>query len=173
MPFAQRKPGVRSTVIVAVLLAATGLLAYVGYAMLAFFEPPLSVPSHEVSTAHRKLLELAQADAVAAPVRSAALDRMFAASAADTGTAPKATSPLVPEEPELPVLSGISKSLNVRGEVRYRAILNGRAVVERDRIDGYTVRRISDAGVLLARDSQTINLPLPEVFYSHSQESVQ
>jgi hypothetical protein len=162
------------------IAAALLLLAVAGYALPELFAVPKAAESRELATARRKLRELGDTTAVAASPGPPAdtLDRLLASAAPPAAAGPggsaaasaAAAAEGVPGESLLPELSGVMKVASVRGDIRYRALFAGRDLGVGERVDGYTIERISEAGVVLGKDGQRWTLPSPEVIYSLSQE---
>lgn len=157
------------------ILAALALLAAAGGGMRELFAIRSAAESREVAAARRKLGELTEAtDAGVAASNFDRLDRLLASTPAqDAAETTAAIPPPAAEQPEsyaLPVLTGIMKVVSARGEVRYRALLDGRDLGEGERFDGFTIRRITDAGVVLTRGAQRWTLPSPEVVFTLKQE---
>ncbi len=72
-------------------------------------------------------------------------------------------------ETMLPTLSGILQALDLRGTVTYRAILNGRVCGERDKIDAFTVVKISPTAVVVRRAGRNWTLDSPTPYFSSDQ----
>jgi hypothetical protein len=91
-----------------------------------------------------------------------------AASAASVGARsgdpiPDATQSL------LPTLTGVMQTLDPRGAIDYSAVLNGRVCRVRDKIDEFTVVKISPAGVVVRRAGRSWVLESPTPYYSSDQ----
>jgi hypothetical protein len=71
----------------------------------------------------------------------------------------------------LPTLSGIMQALNPRGAIYYRAVLNGRVCRVRDKIDEFTVVKISPTGVVVRRAGRSWTLDSPTPYFSSDQGS--
>jgi hypothetical protein len=69
----------------------------------------------------------------------------------------------------LPDLSGIIRTLESDGSVRFRAVFNGRGYRENDTLDDFTVHRITPAGVVLQHAHRTWFIQCPSPFYSSDQ----
>jgi hypothetical protein len=74
-------------------------------------------------------------------------------------------------ESVLPTLSGIMQALDPRGSIYYRAVLNGRVCRVRDKIDQFTVVRISPTGVIVRRAGRSWTLDSPTPYFSSDQGS--
>jgi len=74
----------------------------------------------------------------------------------------------IPEAAEiaLPKLSGIMQALDPRGAVYYRAVLNGRVCGVRDKIDEYTVVKISPTAVVIRHAGYNWTLDSPVPYFS-------
>jgi hypothetical protein len=71
----------------------------------------------------------------------------------------------------LPTLTGILQALDPRGTIDYRAVLNGRVCRVKDKIDEFTVVKISPAGVIVRRAGRSWRLDSPTPYYSSDQGS--
>jgi hypothetical protein len=71
----------------------------------------------------------------------------------------------------LPTLSGIMQALDPSGAVYYRAVLNGRVCRVRDKIDDFTVVKISPAAVVVRRAGRRWKLDRPTPYFSSDQGS--
>jgi len=71
--------------------------------------------------------------------------------------------------PTLPVLSGILQTQTVQGDSISYAILDGRQTKTRERISGFTIRKIGPEGVVVTRDGQRWFIPLPAIPFSYQQ----
>jgi len=130
-------------------VAAILILAVTGSELLSLVEEAASVESQELKSARRKTRELESlASAAPAAIDAAKLDRLVGRSA-PARTSGVAGAEFVDEGPPLPRLYGIVRVVTLDGRIRYRATLDGRVVREKEKFDGYTVRRISDEGVVL------------------------
>ncbi len=69
----------------------------------------------------------------------------------------------------LPALTGIIQAMDPRGAIHYRAVLNGRVCRTRDKIDEFTVVRISPSGVVVRRAGRSWTLDSPTPFFSSDQ----
>jgi hypothetical protein len=74
-------------------------------------------------------------------------------------------------ESVLPKLTGIMQALDPRGAVYYRAVLNGRVCRVRDKIDEFTVVKISPTGVVVRRAGRSWTLDSPTPYFSSDQGS--
>jgi hypothetical protein len=73
------------------------------------------------------------------------------------------------EQDPLPALVGIIRTLDSNGSVYFQAVLNGRGYREKEKLDPYTVDRITPAGVILRRSEKTWFIQCPTPFYSCDQ----
>lgn len=89
------------------------------------------------------------------------------------GTASAQNSAQIPDATEnvLPTLTGIMQALDPRGAIYYRAVLNGRVCRVRDKIDEFTVVKISPGGVVVRRAGRNWTLDSPTPYYSSDQGS--
>lgn len=158
----------KSLVVTGWLVAALLLLAGLGTELMALISSPPVAESPELRSARRNLRDLEAATAgISRPdVETAKLDRVLIgpggvpAAAAASGAA--MTAEVLEDVSPLPRLSGIMRIQNADGRVRYRAMLDGRDLGERGRVDGFTVQKISPAGVVLAKAGKQWSLPAPD-----------
>lgn len=71
----------------------------------------------------------------------------------------------------LPTLAGIVQALDPRGAIYYRAVLNGRVCRVRDKIDEFTVVKISPSKVVVRRAGRSWTLDSPTPYFSSDQGS--
>ncbi|MFH0729045.1 MAG: hypothetical protein V2B19_22240 [Pseudomonadota bacterium] len=69
-----------------------------------------------------------------------------------------------------PKLQGIFRVSDIHGNVKLRALLAGKIMREKDRIGDFTVKQISDKGVLLTKDERSWFLESPNVPFSFARE---
>jgi hypothetical protein len=74
-------------------------------------------------------------------------------------------------ESVLPILTGIIQAVDPRGAIYYRAVLNGRVCRVRDKIDQFTVVKISPTGVVIRRAGRSWTLDSPTPYFSSDQGS--
>ncbi len=67
---------------------------------------------------------------------------------------------------QLPALAGILRRADSDGVLHHSAILSGRILETGDRVDGYTVEKIDDTGVTLARRGRKLFVAAPKIDYS-------
>lgn len=72
-------------------------------------------------------------------------------------------------EEKLPVLSGILQVLNVQGKTNSYALMEGKKLKEGFKISDFTVQKITENGVLLARGGKTWFIDSPKVYFSLDQ----
>jgi hypothetical protein len=93
--------------------------------------------------------------------------------AASSGSARAKSSGSIPDAAAsvLPTLSGIMQAMDPSGGVDYRAVLNGRVCRVRDKIDEFTVVKISSAAVVVRRAGRSWTLESPAPYFSSDQGS--
>jgi hypothetical protein len=69
----------------------------------------------------------------------------------------------------LPKLSGIVQALDTRGAIYYRAVLNGHVCGLWDKIDEFTVVKISPTAVVVRRAGRNWTLDGPKAYFSSDQ----
>ncbi len=75
----------------------------------------------------------------------------------------------ISKQPALPDLNGILQEVDPNGNLRYAAILNGKAFRRNDQVMDFMVKKISPQGVLLSRAGKTWFVRRPDVYYSNDQ----
>ena len=157
-------------------LVVAGINGGIGLFLL---DAPLSGYSDGVRAIDRGLREYRQRRALASQTVSNAMSalrtRFVQSPLPSTESAARPPLPTVsPPEPapkrpprvELPVLSGVLTRRTADGEVRRRAILDGRLYAEGDRIGDLTLKTISIRGVTLVRGGRQWLLDAPDTPYS-------
>ena len=66
----------------------------------------------------------------------------------------------------LPALSGILRRVDIHGKRRLIAVMAGMNLAEHQRVDGFTVHKITEKGVILKRGAERWFLPAPNARYS-------
>lgn len=159
------------------LVAALLILAVAGSETMTLLSAPPPAESQELRSVRRKLRELEAVAVVPLDLAGEAekLERVFggtdAASAAPAPAEEALAGEVLEEEaPLLPRLSGIVRIQGADGRLRYRAMLDGRDLGERDKVDGFTVQRISQAGVVLAGAGRQWTLAAPDAALTVRQQ---
>jgi hypothetical protein len=162
-----------------VALAALVVLGLNVFQFMALEQQPLVGSSQTVKVLQTQLRDF---DNVAATGVFALKDRIRQIEAGTWFSArPEATGPSgtagavggipVPDafESLLPKLSGIIQTLDPREGIEYRAVLNGRVCRKRDKIDEFTVVRISPGAVVVRRAGRNWTLNSPTPYFSSDQ----
>ncbi len=68
--------------------------------------------------------------------------------------------------PGRPQLTGILRISDVRGNIQTFAVLEGERYRKGETVQGYTVRTVTQKGVVLEREGETWSLPVPEGRFS-------
>ena len=154
------------------IVAALLLLALACSSLPELLAGPGITEGKEFAAVRSKLRELTDATVSVPEQLPTNLDRLMVSAPSPAPGASGASGQGVGGtiEPSLPVLSGIMKTATVRGTVRYRAIFAGRDLGVNDKVDGFSILRISEAGVVLGKNGERWTLPSPEVIFSHKQE---
>lgn len=170
------------------ILAALITLAYSGQALLVLFSPPIMGYS---STVKSVILKKQQLAAMMAETESAEAkaDLLTIAAGLDKTTPLEEEEeeeeeesirmpPLMPsanpvsfdQAPKPPLLRGVFRTMDSRGKMYLRALLDSELLAENDRIGDFTVQRISEKGVLLTKESVSLFLPSPDVPFCLTRE---
>jgi hypothetical protein len=72
---------------------------------------------------------------------------------------------------QLPALAGILRCTDIHGNADVLAVIEGQRFRANQQVDGFTIQRIEDQGVVLAKGGRQWFLKSPEVFYSNNHES--
>jgi hypothetical protein len=75
----------------------------------------------------------------------------------------------VPEAAPLPTLSGIIQTMAPNGSVYFQAVLNGRSCREKDKLNDFTIEKITPSGVVVRHARATWFIPCPTPFFSSDQ----
>ena len=71
-----------------------------------------------------------------------------------------------PSEIQLPILSGILRNTDIHGRAYATAVIDGHRLLENDRIQGFTIQKILEDGVVIASSGQRWFLRAPDVAFS-------
>jgi hypothetical protein len=69
-------------------------------------------------------------------------------------------------DPELPVISGLMKTLNSEGKSCVAVLINNKLYYEHDVIEGFVIKEITDKGVNLTKENRSWLVEMPEISYS-------
>ena len=69
-------------------------------------------------------------------------------------------------EIQLPILSGILRNTDIHGCAYATAVIQGHRLKEKDRIQGFTIQKILENGVVITSSGQRWFLSVPNVAYS-------
>ena len=156
------------------ILAALIVIAYNGASISTLFSPPIVGLSKDARLASQKWLRLenkmtTRAKRSVAPVD---LNQVVArytpkispatikTAAPTADVAKKTATPVVP-----PVLTGIIEVMDRQGARRLTALMEGRRGVEKERIRGFSIKKITLDGVELTRNGHKWFIPAPKVYF--------
>lgn len=74
-----------------------------------------------------------------------------------------------PAQPQLPDLTGIIQMLDHQGNIRCRAVFDGKIYQEKDRLNGFTIARVTAKGVVLNHLGQQHFIKSPKIYFSNDQ----
>ncbi len=74
-------------------------------------------------------------------------------------------------EIQLPILSGILRNTDIHGRAYAAAVIDGHRLKEKDRIQGFTIQKILEDGVVITNSGQRWFLSAPNVAYSRVHAS--
>ena len=162
------------------ILAAFILLGFNGFALLSLFSPPLVGRSQETRLASQKWHKLENRLAL---IQKEAFDNIdlkpiVARFSPDLDVVKKQPpgSQAVKSESEAesevqpPILTGIMKISDAHGNHRLFALIEGKRLMENDRVRDFTVQKITNHGAVLSRNGKTWFVPAPEVYFSLDRE---
>lgn len=158
------------------VLAAFIFLGYNGFVLASLFSPSLVGRSKETRLASQKWLRLENKISL---IMKEAVDKIDLKPIVSRFTPDlrvvKKQSPQLRAEPsefegkfeiKPPVLTGIMKILDAQGNQRSFALIEGKRLMEKDSVRGFTVQKITNKGVVLKRSGKTWFVPAPTVFFS-------
>lgn len=157
----------------AFILAGLLLIGFNATWLVRLLNPPLPASSAAVKTAMAQWRTYREAQAGLARKAEAA-DVLLAGwrvpaphreTPADEPVSEAAPLPTT-DEPPLPQVSGILEVTDPQGHSRNLAMVGGRVRAENDQISGYTILRITVAGVAFGRDGRHWFAPAPRVPFS-------
>ncbi len=160
------------------LLGALILLGLNAFEFMSLEQQPLVGHSQTIRMLQSKLREFDKALATGVfslKDRIGLIEASAGRSKGGTGDDAKAAaghgSAQIPDAAQhaLPTLSGIMQALDPRGAIYYRAVINGRVCRVRDKIDEFTVVKISPTGVVVRRAGRNWTLDKPTPHYSSDQ----
>jgi hypothetical protein len=162
------------------ILAALILLGINGFALASLFSPPVTGRSKETRLASQKwfrfenklTLILKESFDNIDPKPIAERFSPDITAVKKTFAGPQAVQNGLEAESEIqpPVLSGIMKILDTRGNHRSFALIEGKRLKVNDRIRGFTIHKITSRGVELSKDGQAWFVPAPEIYFSLDRE---
>jgi hypothetical protein len=161
------------------LLAALVLLGLNASQFMSLEQQPLIGYSQTVKVLQTKLQDFDRTMATGAfslkdRINLLEVGAWFSASSKATGNSGAAKAKngtQIPDATEsvLPTLTGIMQALDPRGAIYYRAVLNGRVCRVKDKIDEFTVVKISPTGVVVRRSGRNWTLDSPKPYFSSDQ----
>lgn len=157
-------------------MVALVVLGYNGFKVMSFLNPSLLGPSNLVKVARQKWQQFDKALPHAAHevYDSIDLDLMLAHLTPESFKS-KQKDQITPPKKEkeaqvrLPKLTGVLSVSDIRGNIRSLAVIGGKRLAEQDRVDEFTVQKITKRGVVLTKNGRRWFLPAPEVRYTLEQ----
>ena len=161
------------------VLAAFIFLGYNGFVLTSLFSPPLVGRSKETRLASRKWLRLVKKNSLIMKenVENIDLKPIISKFVPDLRVVKKQFPHPEAEPSEFegkfeikpPVLTGIMKILDAQGNQRSFALIEGKRLMERDSVRGFSVQKVTNKGVLLTKRGKTWFIPTPKVYFSLDQ----
>jgi hypothetical protein len=165
------------------VLAALMVVAYNGSQLASLLAPPVAGYSPEVKSIISKRHQLdAQVSAARQSMKqidltgiTAGVDQLpekkeNAGTEPPQSSAPTTDAAVTEKETLLPQLQGIFRVSDIHGNVKLRALLEGKILREKDQIGIFTVERISDKGIVLTKDERSWFLQTPDVPFCFARE---
>ena len=152
------------------ILAALLLLAYNGLVLMPLLNPAIIERSEEVKLASRKWQKLSERDLLIVKEIWDNKDIEFVASR--LGSDISAMMPVSSNQKDdgigikLPSLTGIMQISDIHGNITSVAVIEGKRLVEKDEINGFKVKNITQKGVTLKKAGKSWFIPAPEVQFS-------
>jgi len=160
-------------------LAAFILLGYNAFALSSLFSPPLVGRSKETRLASQNWLKFMNKIAlnVKESIDDFDLSPIASRFTPDLEEVKKQSPYSEPEliefeeeiEIKLPVLTGIIQVLDAQGKQRSFALIEGKRLMEKDRVIGFTLLKIKNEGVLVSKEGKTWFIPSPKIHFSLDQ----
>jgi len=157
------------------VLAALLLVGYNGFNLISLFNPSLVGRSVEVKLASQKWQQLKERSALAtknaldfdlALILSKVLpgfqemEKTASKTPVGEGEGKNAI------ETKLPPLAGIMGVTDVHGREQLLAVIEGAAHPEKARVQDYTIKEITQKGIVLTKNGKDWFVPAPEVYFS-------
>jgi hypothetical protein len=156
--------------------AALFLIGYNGSKLMTLLSPPIAGRSMEVRLASQKWRQLQNKISRGSEAFKEVIDldrALLGTSSAADNTIPKLSDISSDEnkkaqqtEIQLPILSGILRNTDIHGRAYATAIIAGHRLKENDRIQGFTIQKILENGVVVTRSGRQWFLSAPNVSYS-------
>ena len=154
------------------VIAALLLAAYNGFTLVSMFDPPIVGRSHDVKLASDKWRRLQERAPFASGKENDDLDLilskfvMVQEKKKKEASAPKQEDGVSATESDLPVLTGIMRSVDARGTGRFFAVMEGKTYAEKAEVRGYLINKITERGIVLLKAGINRFVPTPEVYFS-------
>lgn len=155
------------------VLAALLLLGYNGLELMRLFDPSIPGISSLLKQVKQDWFKLTERDALNSAEKDSSidLDRILARFIPDPLKRGKTS--IFPRDAmdeeiwdALPELTGISQVLDVNGNIRSFAMIEGRRLCEHSEIKGFTVEKITSRGVILTRKGESWFICVPGVNFT-------
>ena len=160
------------------ILASLILITYNVLNLMPLLDPELPGPSSVVKLAKSKWLQLSEKSSRSIEKAAEDIDLdLIVAKFAPEILAQKigilsttTTSTTIPgdnaPEIKLPKLTGIFQTTDIHGNICSYASIEGKIIAEHDKVQGFTVEKISDKGIILGREGITKFIPVSEVDFT-------
>ena len=158
------------------LIVALGLIAYNSSKLMTLLSPPIAGRSMEVRLASQKWRQLQNSIDRGSEEFTKIIDldmALLGIPANPADNIPKLpdissdeNKKVQPSEIQLPILSGILRNTDIHGRAYATAVIDGHRLLENDRIQGFTIQKILEDGVVIAGSGQRWFLRAPAVAFS-------
>nr|HID58184.1 hypothetical protein [Desulfobacterales bacterium] len=155
------------------ILVALLLSGYNGLKLMTLLNPSPPGYSNEVREIRRKLQQIEKTGFLTVKGLEHDIDLDLIFSRFVQGANKDATTASIGQEDKeekkdvkLPTLSGVLRTLDVRGNLQSLAVIEGKRLGEGDRVQGFRVEKITKEGVTLTKGGSSWFIPAPEVPFS-------
>lgn len=158
------------------ILAALLIGGYSSSKLMDLFSPTLPGLSREVKSARQKLNQINESASLYMEkgINNLHLKEIFERFTLSPKKQKKRTiiqkkrpKPIKKEEKVvLPKIAGILQEIKISGETRYKVVIDGKCLNEYDRVNNFTVKKITPEGVTLTRGNKKWFIPTPKVSFS-------
>jgi len=158
------------------ILAALLIGGYSSSQLMNLFSPTLPGLSRDIKSARQKLTQVNESASLYMEkgINNFHLKEIFERFTLSSTKQEKETilrkknpKPIKKEEKVvLPKIAGILQAINISGEIQYKVVIDGKCLNEYDRVNDFTVKKITPEGITLAKGDKKWFIPAPKVYFS-------